>query len=213
MAVEGRMPLAYSAAITVVCGAAYGGALGAWTSPRLAVYAAIKVPLLLLLTATITALLNWITASLAGLPLRFHESVALTVMPLAIASLILASCAPVALFFAKSIPPPGEGQRTLHNVLYLTHTLLVAGAGVSGTAFLQNALTRHCGGDAGRASRIRRVWIAAYALVGGEIAWALRPFVGSVYLEVEFLRHDALHGNVYEFIFTDILPNLFRSLR
>jgi hypothetical protein len=48
--------------------------------------------------------------------------------------------------------------------------------------------------------------------VGGEVAWMLRPFVGSVYLPVVFLRDDALNGNVYEFIFTDILPHFWRSL-
>lgn len=206
------MPLTWSVALTVACGAMYGAALGAWTSPLLSFYAAIKVPLLLLLTAAITALLNWIAASLGGLPLRLRESVSLSVMPLAIASLILAACAPVALFFARTIPPPGTSQRTLHNVLYLTHVLLVAGAGMTGTTFLQNALTGYCGGDAARAARIRRWWVAAYALVGGEVAWALRPFVGSVYLDVTFLRPDALHGNVYEFLLTDVFPHLLRSL-
>jgi hypothetical protein len=207
------MPLTVSAGLTIVCGAAYGASLGAWTSPRLAVYAAIKVPLMMLATAAITALLNWITASLYGLPMRLRESVALSVMPLAIATLILASCAPVALFFARTMPPPDSGQRTLHNILYLTHTLLVAGAGLTGTTFLHEALLRLCGGDVRRAVRIRRTWIAAYALVGGEVAWALRPFVGSVYLQVEFLRSDALRGNVYEFILTDILPHLLRSMQ
>ena len=46
------------------------------------------------------------------------------------------------------------------------------------------------------------------AVVGGEVAWALRPFVGSVYLTVAFVREDALDGNVYEFIWTDIRPHL-----
>jgi len=47
--------------------------------------------------------------------------------------------------------------------------------------------------------------------VGGEMAWALRPFVGSVSLEhpLVFLREDALTGNVYEFIGTDIAPYLW----
>jgi hypothetical protein len=57
------------------------------------------------------------------------------------------------------------------------------------------------------------VWVVTYALVGGEVAWALRPFVGSVSPDfpVVFLRPDALHGNVYEFIWTDILPHLAGS--
>ncbi len=56
------------------------------------------------------------------------------------------------------------------------------------------------------------VWVAAFALVGGEVAWALRPFVGSIYMPVHFLRADALAGNVYEFIFTDIVPHLLSRI-
>ena len=43
-------------------------------------------------------------------------------------------------------------------------------------------------------------WVLTFALVGGEVAWALRPFVGSVYRPIELLRADALEGNVYEFM-------------
>ena len=63
-------------------------------------------------------------------------------------------------------------------------------------------------GEQAGVRRVFALWVLAYALVGGEVAWALRPFVGSVYYRVEFLRPDALDGNVYEFIVTDILPHL-----
>lgn len=36
----------------------------------------------------------------------------------------------------------------------------------------------------------------------------MASFVGSVYEPVAFLRRDALDGNVYEFIVTDIVPHL-----
>jgi len=48
--------------------------------------------------------------------------------------------------------------------------------------------------------------------VGGEVAWSLRPFVGSVYEPTTFLRRDALDGNVYEFVITDIVPYLLQRL-
>src|SRR5262245_19852539 len=87
------------------------------------------------------------------------------------------------------------------------HTAFVGGAGYASVALLRGALGRR--GDVGRqAARALRVWVVTFALVGGEVAWALRPFVGSVYYRVEFLREGALDGNVYEFIVTDILPHL-----
>jgi len=200
------------AAAIIVFGTLYGAVLGSWHGPRLAAYVAIKIPLMLLVTAAITTLFNWIVAALSGVPLRFRQIVALTLLPLAITAIVAASLAPVAWLFTTSFPPPSAAQRTLHNMLYLTHTILIGGAGVSGTIALRRALIEICRGDVARATRIRLSWIAVYALVGGEVAWALRPFVGSVYLPVVFLRDDALNGNVYEFILTDILPHVWRSL-
>jgi hypothetical protein len=196
----------------IACGAFYGASLGAWHDAQLAFYTAIKVPLLLLATAALTALFNWIVAALIGLPLTPAASISMSLLPLAIASIILASAAPIVFFFDLSLPPPMPSARTLHNLLYLTHTALVAGAGVTGTTFLRRRLLEVCNGDARLAGRVHATWVAAFAFTGGEVAWILRPFIGSVYLPVVFLRHDALHGNVYEFILTDILPHLWRSL-
>jgi hypothetical protein len=197
---------------TIVFGAIYGCVLGSWHGSRLAIYAAIKIPLLMLSTAAVTALFNWIVAALLGLPLRLPQTFALSLIPLAVAAIVVASLAPVAWLFTSSLPVPSPTQRTVHNLLYLVHTVLLAAGGVTGTSVLRHALMTVCAGDVARARRIRAAWIAAYAFVGGEIAWVLRPFVGSVYLPVVFLRSDALQGNVYEFILTDILPHLWRSL-
>jgi hypothetical protein len=196
----------------LVCGAAYGVSIGIWHGPRLAVYSAIKVPMLMIITAVIMSLFNWVTASQFGMPARPAQTFALSLFPLAVASVIAASVAPVMSFFAMTLPPAETSQRTLHNVFYLLHLLLIAGSGVAGTAILRRLLRDVLDGDDLRARRVQFAWIAGYALVGGEVAWALRPFVGSVYLPVVFLRGDALHGNVYEFIFTDIVPHFLRRL-
>ena len=197
---------------TIVFGAMYGAVLGSWHGARLAFYVAIKVPLLLLSTAVVTALFNWIIAAILGLPMRMRQTFALTLVPLAITAIVAASLAPIAWFFTASLPGPSPTQRTLHNVLYLVHTMLVAAGGLAGTMMLRRVLVDVCSGDVARARRIRFAWTLVYAIVGGEMAWMLRPFVGSVYLPVVFLRPDALHGNVYEFVLTDILPHFWRSL-
>ena len=194
----------------LVFGATYGAVLGSWHGLRLAAYVAVKVPLMLLATASITALFNWVVAALFGVPLRLRQVFALSLLPLAVTAVVAGALAPVAWLFTQSFPPPAQSQRTLHNLLYLTHVALIACAGLAGTTALRHALVEVCRGDAARAMRIRLSWTVVYALVGGEVAWALRPFVGSVYLPVVFLREDALRGNVYEFILTDILPHLWR---
>ena len=197
---------------TIVFGAIYGAVLGSWHGARLATYVAIKVPLLMLSTALITALFNWVVAALLGLRMRIAQTFALTLVPLAIASIVAASLAPVAWFFTRSLPGPSPAQQTLHNVLYLVHVALIASAGIAGTSALRRVLTDVCHGDENRARAVRFAWVVLYAFVGGEMAWVLRPFVGSVFLPVVFLRDDALNGNVYEFILTDILPHIWRSL-
>jgi hypothetical protein len=197
---------------TIAFGAIYGAVLGSWHGARLAAYVAVKVPLLMLVTAALTAVFNFVIASLLGLRLRFGQIFALTLVPLAIASIVAASLAPVAWFFTTSLPRPSAAQQTLHNLLYLVHTALVAAGGIAGTSMLRRVLVDACSGDARLARQVRVAWTLAYAFVGGEISWVLRPFVGSVYLPVVFLREDALHGNIYEFIFTDILPHFWRSL-
>ena len=190
--------------LMILSAAAYGAVLGLWHGPRLALYVAAKLPLVLLLTSALTVPFSWAGAALLGLPLRFGQVVVLTFLALAAGSLLLAALAPVALLFTLSAPPPVPEARTAHNLLYLLHTLFVGACGLAGTAVLRRGMRAF--GKPARA--VFFVWIAAFALVGGEVAWVLRPFVGSVYKPVVFLRPDALDGNVYEFVFTDILPHL-----
>jgi hypothetical protein len=196
---------------TIVFGAIYGAVLGSWHGAKLASYVAIKIPLLMLATAVLTALFNWIAAALLGLRLKPLQTFGLTLVPLAIAAIVAASLAPVAWLFTSSLPGPSPSQQTLHNLLYLVHVALVAVSGFIGTRMLRRCLEDVCG-DRLLASRIRISWTVVYAFVGGEVAWILRPFVGSVHLPVVFFRDDALRGNVYEFIVTDIMPHLWRSL-
>jgi len=198
--------------VMVAGAAAYGAVLGMWHGPRLALYCAIKFPLVLLLTTAVTIAFSWLAATLLGLPLTAGQVIALNLLALAAAATLLASLVPIAWLFTYSAPPPTAAERTTHNLLYLMHTGFVAGCGLAGMRLLWIALEQT------RRSRqvvvaVFLVWVATYALVGGEVAWALRPFVGSVSKDypVVFLRPDALHGNVYELILTDILPHLAGS--
>lgn len=209
-AMAGRRLLRHWSALCVAmaAGAAvYGAVLGYWHGPRLAAYVALKLPLVLLLTSALTVAFSWTSARLLGLRLRVGQVAVLTFLALAVGSILLASLAPVAWLFTICASAPTPAARTAHNLLYLLHTLLVGGCGLAGTVVLWRAMAT-LGAPRRTVRAVYLLWIAAYALVGGEAAWILRPFVGSVYQPVVFLRQDALDGNVYEFIFTDILPHL-----
>lgn len=196
-------------ALAVACAGAalYGAALGVWHGPRMALYAAVKLPLVLLATGTATLAFNTLAAAVFGERLRVLEAARLTASALAVAAALLAALAPVAALFSLAAHPPTAEARLDHNLLYLLHVGLVGSCGLVGTASLWRSLAASC--RSRRAARgVFCVWVGSLALVGGEVAWALRPFLGSVYEEVAFLRPDALDGNVYEFVVTDIVPYL-----
>jgi hypothetical protein len=197
--------------VMAVAAAIYGAVCGMWNGARLSAYVAIKLPLTLLLTSAFTMGLCWMVAALLGLPLRFGQVAVLTFLALAAGAVLLASLAPVAILFTLAAPAPDEKARTAHNLLYLMHTTFVGACGLAGSRILWRILQR-LPSPRRTLRAVYVAWVLAYAAVGGEVAWGLRPFVGSVYQPVVFLRHDALDGNVYEFVFTDIAPHLWRQL-
>ena len=84
---------------------------------------------------------------------------------------------------------------------------VLAAAGLAGVASLWAALRRMV--PSPRAAKaLAAVWIGAYAFVGTQLGWMLRPFVGSPFYPVVFLREDALDRNFYEFLLGEVLPFL-----
>lgn len=197
-------------AVMTICAGVYGAVFGMWHGSRLALYVAVKFPLVLIATAALTMVFNWVVSAAAGLPLRFLQVAVLTFLTLAIAGVILVSLAPVAWLFTLAAPEPTKDARTAHNLLYLLHTAFVGAASLVGSRVLWTALLRVAPGPL-VAATVYALWLLGFAFVGGEVAWALRPFVGSVYYPVVFLRPDALDGNVYEFIGTQIVPYLLAN--
>lgn len=208
----GALPKLLALVTVMVAGAAlYGAVIGMWRGGQQVIWAALKLPLVLIATAALTMVFNWMTALLWGLRVRFVQVAALSFLALAVAAVVLASLVPVAWLYTVSAPEVSLYERTTHNLLYLLHTLLVGVSGLVGTVTLWRAL-EVCSNHRRQARRIYWTWLVTFAVVGGEVAWALRPFVGSIYYPVAFLRDDALDGNVYEFIWRDIVPYLLSTL-
>jgi hypothetical protein len=201
--------------VMTISAAAYGSVLGIWHGARLSIYDAVKLPLVLILTSTFTLIFSWLAAVALQVPLRLSQVAVLTFLALTTASVaLLLSLAPIAWFFTVCAPAPSAASRVTHNALYLMHTAFVAGCGLAGTHALWQGIGR-LGRPRASTRHVYLVWILAYAVVGGEVAWALRPFVGSVSprYPIVFLRENALDGNVYEFIATDIVPYLWSRQR
>ena len=188
--------------------AVYGAVMAGWRSPLLCLYVAIKLPLLFLGATALVAVFNWMTATLLGARLTFQTSLFITFSAMVISGWILLGLAPVALFFLFSgVPRDGlpDEVRLAHNCQLVTHIFILAVAGAAGNAALLRGLRRSVPSRC-PVGLVFAVWLAAFAFVGCQLSWILRPFVGSPFYPVVFMRPDCLDRNFYEFVFNEVLP-------
>jgi hypothetical protein len=187
-------------AFIVVGAGLYGAAMGWWRAPEQALYVAIKLPLIVVLTTVGNALLNAMLAPLLGLDVTFRQSLLAVLMSFAIAATILGAFAPIVGFLVWNAPPmsPEEIDGATYSLIKLTHVVAIAFAGVAGNLRLLQLLA-HLGGNRAVARRVLCAWLAGNLFFGSQLAWIMRPFIGAPYLPVVFVRHDvAFQGNFYE---------------
>lgn len=197
LAAEGSW-LLFALLVIVAGSGAYGATIGLGRAPLQAAFTAVKFPLLILLTTAGNALLNGMLAQLLGLGISFQQSTLAIVTSFAVASLVLAALVPVTLFLWWSAPPFASAQAVLaHNATLVAHVAIIALAGATGNAALLRLLAALSGSRA-RAGRILAAWLAGNLLLGSQLSWIMRPFIGSPALPIEFLRADALRGNFFE---------------
>lgn len=194
-------------AMLVAGGAAYGAAIGAWHDPRLAAYVAVKLPVLLVLTALVDALVNALFARHFGLDLTFGQSLRSVLLAFALAAIVLGSLAPAVLFLSLVVPgPESAGGRLGHNVLGLAHVAFIAWTGVLVVRRQVAWLAERADiGASGR--RVVAAWLLVNLIVGAQISWNLRPWFGTPGMAVEFLRPTPFDGNFYESLYKMIVQD------
>jgi len=181
----------------------FGAAVGCWRAPLQALYTALKLPLILLLTTLGNALLNGMLAPLLGLNISFRQSLLAILMSFTIAGAILGSLSPLLFFLVWNTPPLGpraDLSVLAHSFILVTQALMIAFAGGAANLRLIQLL-RQLSGSASVARKILFGWLAGNLLLGAQLSWNLRPFVGSRGLPVQFLREDAFRGNFFEALF------------
>jgi hypothetical protein len=165
----------------------YGAAMGSYAGAEAALYAAIKVPLLLT-GAMLLCLPNFYVANaVLGLAEDYTAAVRGIISAQATLAVVLASLAPVTLFFYFC-------TESYHFAKLLNVAMFaVAGFGA------QRTLARHYRPLLAKNGRHRvalLVWPVLYLFVVLQLAYALRPFVGNPRFSTEFMREDWM-GNVY----------------
>ncbi len=184
---EGLTALARTFALTLVAGAAVVGAtIGAFRGGLQVPFAALKLPLVVLLTAGLCAPAYSALAAAVRGHTDVRRDMTVILASLALGALLLSALAPV-LLLAVFL---GMGYHAL--ALLFAATCLVAGAGGL-TLFV--AAERRREGPGGWL--ITPVLLAVFALVGSQVSWTLRPYlVRPRAVEVPFVR--AVEGSLFE---------------
>lgn len=201
--------LQLAAFVCVAC-AVYGAVLAGWRSVVLPLYVAAKLPTVFVGATLVVAGCNMAVAALVGADLRWRDLFAAVFGAMALAGWILLALAPVSLFLVAAACPAEGTEAVLqraHNAMLVTHVGVMGLAGLAGIGSLWAALRRMVR-DGGRAAALAVAWVGTYAFVGTQLGWMLRPFVGSPFYPVVFLRPDAFDRNFYEFLFGEVLPFL-----
>lgn len=189
--------------ILVVCGALYGAAMGSFGGVMgdrslQMLYAAIKVPLLLMVTFVLSLPSFFIFNTLAGLGAEFGQALRSLVASQAGLTVVLAALAPFSLVWNLS---SNSQQATV-----LFNAALFGVATLGGQALLRRYYRPLLLRDA-RHGQMLRIWGIVYAFVGIQMGWILRPFVGDPNRPVQFFREDTW-GNAYVIVF-QLIRHLF----
>jgi hypothetical protein len=182
--------------ITIIGTALYGITIGLWRGPLQALFVAIKFPLLIVITTTCNALLNWFISLMIGASFSFLRTLKYQLVSYTLASIILLSSTPVSLFFLWNTPPLSGTASIGNSILTLMHVLFIAIAGIIANLRLLKVLTRHLNNNS-LAKMIVIAWLAGNMVLGCQISWTLRPFIGSPNLAIQFIRPTPLEGNFY----------------
>jgi hypothetical protein len=180
--------------------AATGGREQAW---RHLVASAAKLPLLFALTLLVTFPSLYVFAALANSRLRVRETLRLLVAAITVMLGVLASFAPVTVFFTLSTDS--------YRFMLFLNVVFCGLAGLVGLGFLYRAVNLVFPDEAGaeegrRARRIFRVWLLIFGVVGAQMAWILKPFVGNPQLPFAWVR-DSRVSNFFEFVLRALADN------
>lgn len=190
--------------VSLGCYASFGGAPSAWLQM---VASSVKVPLLFLLTLVVSFPSLYVFAALQRLPLGFRNTLRLMLLAIVVHLTVIASLGPVFAFFAAST--------TSYPFLLLLNVAIFAIGGLLGLMVLRRA-TRDMFQPAPRtpppatetdpeaplpalpprqpahavdqARRLLGLWCVVYGVVGAQMGWLLRPFLGNPDAPFEWFR-------------------------
>ncbi|TBR57661.1 actin-binding WH2 domain-containing protein [Westiellopsis prolifica IICB1] len=172
--------------------AIYGAIIGASHSWMQALSAAIKLPILYLLTLIICLPTLYFFNVLFGSRSTIQQHLVVLLTAMSVISVLLFSLAPVTLFFLITAPDS-------YQFFKLLNVFIFAVTGSFGVKFLYEGMQLLSQQDeVGKGTRttILRSWLLLYAFVGMQLGWTLRPFFGDPKTSFELFR-SVRGGSIY----------------
>ncbi|HEX5051685.1 MAG TPA: hypothetical protein VFZ65_07940 [Planctomycetota bacterium] len=163
---------------TVLGGAAYGFCIGCSKNLLYGARSAIKVPMLLLGTACLCALAYHMFARLCGVGLPFAAVQRASLLVFRTVAVLLASLAPVSLFLGRTMVRPEGLSLGGYPGFVGVNMCFLAAAGSVALLLQARLLFAEHAVPAPRARFVVGCWLALSLLVGGQLAFYLRPFFG-----------------------------------
>lgn len=208
------LPVPRLLTVALLLGAGYGICMGLFGAMRggadgwmQLVACVTKVPLLFLLTLVVTFPSLYVSSALHDAPIEPAATLRLLLIAIAVDLALLASLGPVVAFFTVST--------TSYPFMVLLNVVVFALAGLAGLAVIRRALESLFGegaraeaaGDEPEGARRRpatrtssrfvfKAWLVIVAVVGAQLGWVLRPFIGSPGLPFSWFR--ARESNFFE---------------
>ena len=182
------------------------------------VSSAVKLPLLFLLTLLVTLPSLYVFNALVGSRLSMQGVLQLMLASLAVMGAVLASLGPIIVFFALSttshpfmvlLNVVASAVAGVLGLTFLFRTLnrlvFVRESGVASTppaldagsppppppliaADRPAALDKIAEAESQHARSVFKTWVVVFSLVGAQMSWVLRPFIGSPTLEFAWFR-------------------------
>jgi len=218
------IPVGTLVVASLLLGATYGVCMGLYSATTRSdgdginqLFAtSLKVPLLFLLTLVVTFPSLYVFSALSRSRLGISDTLRLLLAAVGVNLALLASFGPVTAFFTFCTDS--------YPFMVILNVSFFAIAGLIGLGFLRKALTAALGeeyvppsfgeGESPRpvvmkqlSGTVFRVWLVIYGVVGAQMGWILRPFVGSPHLTFEWFRN---RGSNFFSAFLDNLEQLFR---
>lgn len=165
----------------------------------------IKFPALFLLTFVVTFPSLYVFSTLLGCRLSFRAVMRLLIASMTINLAVAASLGPILGFFTLST--------TSYPFMIILNVILLALAGAVALAFLLHTLRRlswaepadpAAGAPPDRhgGEGVFYAWVVIYGLVGAQMGWLLRPFIGNPNMPFTWFR--AREGNFFSAILRNI---------